>query len=53
MDGIRELLEAARGHGLVTGHFRGLLHIVIGRKITRANGTVLSTGLTWRNSRRC
>jgi hypothetical protein len=27
MDGIRELLDAARDNGLVTGHFRGLLHI--------------------------
>lgn len=48
MDGIRELLEAARDRGLAAGHFRGLLHIAIGRKITRSNGTVLSTGVTWR-----
>lgn len=48
MDGIRELLETARDHGLVDGHFRGLLHIAIGRTITRPDGTVISTGLTWR-----
>lgn len=48
MDGIRELLETARDHGLVEGHFRGLLHIAIGRTVSRPDGTVLSTGLTWR-----
>ena len=50
MDGIRELLEAARDHGLAAGNFRGLLHVVIGRKITRPDGTVLSAGLTWREA---
>lgn len=46
--GIREFLEAARVAGLATGHFRGLLHIAIGRKITRPDGTTLSLGITWR-----
>jgi hypothetical protein len=48
MDGIRELLSAARDSGLAASHFRGLLHIAIGRKITRPDGTVVSMGLTWR-----
>jgi hypothetical protein len=48
MEGIRELLIAARDAGLVTGHFRGLLHIAIGRRISRATGATLSTGVTWR-----
>jgi hypothetical protein len=48
MDGIRELLSAARDNGLAAGHFLGLLHIAIGRKITRPNGSVVSTGFTWR-----
>lgn len=48
MDGIRELLEAARVKGLAIGRFRGLLHIAIGRRITKPDGTVVSTGLTWR-----
>jgi len=48
MDGIRELLSAARDNGLAVAHFRGLLHIAIGRKITRPDGSVVSTGLTWR-----
>lgn len=48
MDGIRELLEAAREKGLVAGRFRGLLHIAIGRTVARPDGTKLSAGLTWR-----
>ena len=49
MDGIRDLLEAARTNGLVAGRFRGLLHIAIGRTITKPDGTKLGTGLTWRD----
>jgi hypothetical protein len=48
MDGIRELLSAARDNGLAAAHFRGLLHIAIGRKITRPDGSIVSNGLTWR-----
>ncbi len=48
MDGIRDLLEAARTNGLVAGRFRGLLHIAIGRTVTKPDGTRLSAGLTWR-----
>ena len=48
MDGVRELLEAARANDLVAGRFRGLLHIAIGRTVTSADGTRLSAGLTWR-----
>jgi hypothetical protein len=48
MDGIREFLSAVRDAGIVTGHFRGLLHAAIGRKITRPDGSTLSTGVTWR-----
>jgi hypothetical protein len=48
MDGIRDLLEAAGGNGLVKGHLRGLLHIAIGRTVTKPDGTKLSSGVTWR-----
>jgi hypothetical protein len=48
MDGVREFLEAVRQHQLAKGHFLGLLHILIGRTITRTDGTVISAGLTWR-----
>jgi hypothetical protein len=48
MDDIREFLEAVRQHDLALGHLRGLLHVSIGRTIARPDGTVLSTGSTWR-----
>lgn len=48
MDGAREFLEDVRHKGLAGGRLLALLNIVIGRRITRADGTVLSTGLTWR-----
>jgi hypothetical protein len=48
MDGIRDLLEAARASGLVAGRLRGLLHVAIGRTVTRPDGTRLSAGVTWR-----
>lgn len=50
MEGIRGLLDAAREKGLVAGHFRGLLHVVIGRTVAAADGTVISRGLTWREA---
>jgi hypothetical protein len=48
MEGIRDLLETARTHGLIAGRFRGLLHIAIGRTVTKPDGIKLSSGLTWR-----
>jgi hypothetical protein len=48
MDDVRALLEALDDKPFMTGHLRGLLHILIGRRVTKADGTVVSTGLTWR-----
>jgi hypothetical protein len=48
MDSIRELLEAARTTGLAIGRFRGLLHVAIGRSISKPDGTKVSSGATWR-----
>lgn len=48
MDGIRDFLELVRSQGLAVGHFRGLLHIAIGRKVTTSAGAIVSSGLTWR-----
>lgn len=48
MDGIRDLLEAARANGLIAGRFRGLLHVAIGRTVTKPDGTKVSSGVTWR-----
>lgn len=48
MDGIREFLEIVRRQSLARGRLRGLFHVAIGRRISRADGTVLSAGVTWR-----
>ena len=50
MEGAREFLEQLRQNQLVKGQFRAILHILIGRKITRADGSELSAGLTWRQA---
>jgi hypothetical protein len=48
MDALRALLEDLRAKGLDRGHTRGLLHILIGRRIQRGDGTIVARGLTWR-----
>ena len=48
MDRLREFLEAVRQHGYARGNFLGLLHVLIGRRIARADGTLVSGGLTWK-----
>ena len=47
MEGILELLGAVRDRGWAVGRFRGLLHVAIGRRITK-DGKPVSSGLTWR-----
>lgn len=48
MDGVQTFLDELRQQGLVEGNFFGLLHVLIGRRVTRADGTLVSPGLTWR-----
>jgi hypothetical protein len=48
MDGAREFLEDLRRRQLTAGRFLALLNILIGRRVAKADGTVLGTGLTWR-----
>jgi hypothetical protein len=50
MDRLREFLEAVRARGAARGLFLGLLHVLIGRRVTLADGTVVSGGLTWREA---
>ena len=49
MDGVQTLLDEVRQHGLAEGNLRGLLHVLIGRRVTKADGTLVSPGLTWRD----
>jgi hypothetical protein len=48
MDRLRELLNLIRQQNLAQGNLPGLLHVLIGRRVTRADGTVVSNGQTWR-----
>lgn len=48
MDRLREFLDKLMEQGIANGNFLGLLHVLIGRKISLADGTVVSTGQTWR-----
>jgi hypothetical protein len=48
MDRLRELLEAIRKGGAAPGNLRGLLHVLVGRRVTLPDGSVVSQGLTWR-----
>ena len=48
MDRLQEFLERVRDHGLAVGKFRGILHVAIGRTVKVDDGTVISTGTTWR-----
>src|SRR5262249_33604764 len=48
MDGLREFLDDLKQQGSAQGNLLGVLNVLIGRRITTADGTVLSNGLTWR-----
>ena len=34
---------------LTKGHFLGFIHVLIGRRISRADGTLVSRGMAWRD----
>jgi hypothetical protein len=42
------MLDAVRQADAARGNLRGLLHLLIGRRISLADGTEVSGGLTWR-----
>jgi hypothetical protein len=48
MDGLREFLDQLQQQGSARGNFLGLLHVLIGRRISKLNGSLVSPGLTWR-----
>ena len=49
MDARVELLERIQAETPIQGHFLGLLNILIGRRIEKADGTLVSSGITWRD----
>jgi hypothetical protein len=48
MDGVREFLETIKQNHLAKGHLRAILHLSIGRKIQKSDGTPITSGVTWR-----
>jgi hypothetical protein len=48
MDRVGEFLDEVRRRSLVRSNFLGLLNILIGRHIEKADKTPVSEGLTWR-----
>ena len=49
MDRLREFLEAVKAQG-ANCPFRGLLHVLVGRRVTLRDGTPVSAGLSWREA---
>ncbi len=50
MDRLEQFLEAVQASGRAAGRLRGLLYILVGRKVASADGTEVSGGLTWREA---
>ncbi len=50
MDGVRDFLDELQKTHKAQGNLLGLLHLLIGRRISRADGTVISAGQTWRQA---
>jgi hypothetical protein len=50
MDRLREFLDTVKRRGHAKGNFLGLLNVLIGRRITLADGTAVSGGITWREA---
>jgi hypothetical protein len=48
MDRVYPLLEDIKRQGIARGNFLGLLNFLIGRRIQLVDGTLVSSGLTWR-----
>lgn len=48
MEGVQTVLEVIREHHLAKGRLRGVLHLLIGKSLAAADGTLLTSGLTWR-----
>ncbi|MBM4069199.1 MAG: hypothetical protein FJ271_09680 [Planctomycetes bacterium] len=49
MDALRGFLEDVKKNKHAKGNFLGFLHLMIGRRISRPDGTVISAGLSWRD----
>ena len=48
MDRLRDFLDELKQRAVAKGNFLGLLNILIGRRITAPDGSLVSFGVTWR-----
>jgi hypothetical protein len=48
MSALYDFLEETKRTGRAAGNLLGLLHVLIGRRLVRSDGAVISVGLTWR-----
>jgi len=49
MDRVRQFLDEMKQGEFARGNLLGLLNVLIGRRLSRKDGTVLSEGITWRD----
>ncbi len=49
MDALRGFFEDVKKNKHAKGNFLGFLHLMIGRRVSGSDGTVISAGLTWRD----
>jgi hypothetical protein len=49
MDRLSQFVLDVRRNALAPGQFRGLLNVLIGRRIEATDGTLISSGQTWRS----
>jgi hypothetical protein len=50
MDVVRQFLDDLKRRQLAAGTFLGLLHLLIGRRLAKADGTLIANGMTWRDA---
>jgi hypothetical protein len=50
MDRVGEFLNVVRRQAKTPDAFLGLLHTLIGRKVTHSDGSPVTAGLTWREA---
>lgn len=50
MDARLEFLNQVKQGRLAAGNFLGLVHILVGRRIAKSDGTLVSNGVSWRDA---
>ena len=48
MEAVRVFLVDVKQKGIARGNFLGLLNVLIGRRVEKADGILVSAGCSWR-----